>query len=135
MNKKTGLVLVLLMGSLLSCKTDNKAAVAPAADCASKLPDTVSYAAHVQPLFTQNCALSSCHSGGLPEGGLNLESGKAYTEITKKGSGYVDTLNPQFSVLISSMTSKTDPMPPTGNLSTCDIELIKKWMLQKAKNN
>lgn len=126
---------VLLLLSLFSCKTDNKDAVAPEADCVSTLPDTVSYATNVQPLFTQNCALSGCHSGSFPAGGLNLESGNSYTEITKKGSGYVDTLNPQFSVIISSMTSRTEPMPPTGNLSKCDIELIKKWMLQKAKNN
>jgi mono/diheme cytochrome c family protein len=135
MNKNIGFGLMLIMLGLWSCKTDNKATITPEADCTSKLPETVSYANHVQPIFSKNCATSGCHQGADPAGGLNLEAGKAYAEISKKGSGYIDTLQPQYSVLVSSMLSTTNPMPPNGKLDQCDIELIKKWMLQKAKNN
>jgi hypothetical protein len=104
-------------------------------DCNMANPDTVLYSKNIQTLFTANCSLSGCHSGSSPQGGLNLETGLSYPELLKKGSGYVDTLNPERSVLYSSLVSTTQPMPPMGNLDKCDIELIKKWMLQKAKNN
>jgi hypothetical protein len=99
------------------------------------LPDTVSFQGHIVPLLSQNCALPDCHSGNSPQGNLNLEAAKAYSQLMKKGSGYIDTIRPQNSVLYSSLVSVTDPMPPTGKLNSCDIQLIVNWMAQKAKNN
>jgi hypothetical protein len=107
----------------------------PAVDCSKVIPDTVSFSKNVQPILTNNCAITNCHSGPSPEGKLNLEAANAYSQLMKKGSGYVDTINPQISVLQSYLQSKSNPMPPTGNLDECSIELISQWMKQKAKNN
>jgi len=42
---------------------------------------TVSFSSQVQPIFTQNCALSGCHSGPQPQDGLNLGAGSSYSQI------------------------------------------------------
>ena len=120
---------------LNSCVYRNEEDMAPAVDCSKVIPDTVSFSKNVQPILTNNCAITNCHSGTSPQGKLNLEVADAYSQLMKKGSGYVDTVNPQISVLQSSLRSKSNPMPPTGNLDECSIELITQWMLQKAKNN
>ncbi|MEJ7732895.1 MAG: hypothetical protein WKG00_27330 [Polyangiaceae bacterium] len=51
-----------------------------AAACASDLP-VVSFAADIQPIFTQSCALTNCHRGSQPDVGLDLSDGKAHAEI------------------------------------------------------
>jgi hypothetical protein len=118
-----------------SCVYRNAEDIAPVVDCTSVIPDTVSFSKNIQPILTSNCAISNCHSGSSPAGKLNLENAKAYSQLIKKGSGYVDTINPGVSVLQSALRSYSSPMPPTGKLDECSIELITEWMKQKAKNN
>lgn len=98
-------------------------------------PDTVSFAGDIAPVLNQNCNIPACHSGSAPEGNLNLEASKAYTALNKRGSGYIDTVRPKMSVLYSSLVSKSQPMPPTGNLDSCTIKLFEIWMKQGGKNN
>jgi hypothetical protein len=50
------------------------------AACVGDLP-VVSFAADVQPIFTQSCAKTNCHKGTQPDAGLDLSAGKAYAEI------------------------------------------------------
>jgi len=50
------------------------------AACAGGLP-VVSFAADVQPIFTQSCAKTNCHKGSKPDAGLDLSAGKAYAEV------------------------------------------------------
>ncbi len=115
-----------------SCRYDNEEDMI---DCSTINPDTISYARDIQPIFDANCNESGCHSGAHPEGGLNLEAAYSYNELMDEGSGYVDTIRPRRSLLYSEMSSKSDPMPPTGKLDKCTLEKIERWMQQKAKNN
>ncbi len=126
---------LLFTGGIISgCVNNRMQAVVPSPlPCA--LPDTISFQRNILPIFQTNCALSGCHSGNFPTGNLNLEASKAYSQLLKKGSGYVDTLHPENSVLYSSLVSISDPMPPTGSLDPCKIEEITTWMRQKARNN
>ena len=114
----------------------NKGELKPASVCAP-LVKPVSFSADIVPILTQNCALSGCHSGSSPESNLNLEASKAYAALLKKGSGYVDTINPTSSVIYSSLVSVSSPMPPDGQrkLDACELKLIETWMKQGAKNN
>jgi hypothetical protein len=98
-------------------------------------PDTVSFKSNILPIFRNNCSTSGCHSGSFPAGNLNLEDSLAYTQLNRISRGYVDTINPKNSVLYGSLVSVSNPMPPKGNLDTCTINLVLKWMAQKAKNN
>ena len=99
------------------------------------LPTTVSYNQDIQSIFNAQCATSGCHTSVAKAGGLNLQATVAYSQLTKSGSGYVDTINPQFSILYSKLISASDYMPPTGKLDECKIQLVLKWIQQKAKNN
>ncbi|MCW3086504.1 MAG: hypothetical protein JWP12_3870 [Bacteroidetes bacterium] len=98
-------------------------------------PDVVSYSGNIQPIFDASCATVGCHSGAHPEGGLNLTAAVSYNQLMAHGTGYVDTINPDFSVLYAQMNSVSNPMPPAGKLDKCTIDLVLKWIRQKAKNN
>ncbi len=98
-------------------------------------PDLVSFSKDIIPIFNQHCNNAGCHVGTSPAGKLNLEASAAYNQLQKKGSGYIDTINPNFSVLYASMISISNPMPTSGKLDDCTINLVLKWIQQKAKNN
>jgi len=114
-----------------SCTSDKKE-IGP---CIGEIPPSVSFSKNLVPLFHANCSLPGCHSGSSPQAHLNLEDSVAYSELTKPGKGYINTGQPNFSVLYSQMTSTTTPMPPSGLLSACQIDLVLTWIQQGAKNN
>lgn len=113
-----------------ACKYDK---YEPLAKCTT--PAVVSFTQHVQPIFNNHCNTSGCHSGTHPAGGLNLEPIVAYGQLLNSSSGYVDTVNPNYSVIIASINSVSSPMPPTGLLDSCTTSVVLKWIQQKAKNN
>lgn len=103
-------------------------------DITSNLPDTVSFSKQIIPIFNANCSISGCHVGAYPVAQLNLSASMAYDQLFAKS--YIDTLNPEFSVIYIEMNSSTtNKMPPTGRLSDYDVGLVLKWIQQKAKNN
>ncbi|HET6225086.1 MAG TPA: hypothetical protein VFF27_02330 [Bacteroidia bacterium] len=102
---------------------------------ACETPSVVSFQKDIQPIFDAHCNTAGCHSGSNPEGNLNLEPSQSYAQLWKKGKGYIDTLNPKFSVFYASMNSTSNPMPPTGKLDACTLALVLKWIEQKAPNN
>jgi hypothetical protein len=121
-------LIVLLF--LASCTYEK---VEPQVVCST--PDTVSFKRNIQPIFNNHCNTAGCHSGSNPSGNLNLEASVAYAQLSKKSSGYLDTVNPSHSVLYGSMNSTSSPMPPNGKLDKCTLDLVLKWIQQKAKNN
>lgn len=130
MSKIVVCLLLLLLSYMASC-TYTKWEQPPT--CV--LPDTVSFSKDIVPVFTAYCSVSGCHSGSSPAGGLNLSAQFAYQELIKSGSGYVDTIDPAYSILYATMNNSANPMPPTGKLDDCSLDLILKWIEQKAKNN
>jgi hypothetical protein len=112
-----------------SCRYDKLDLVDPASQN-GLMQDTVSFSKDIVPIFVNNCN-TSCHSGIYPAADLNLEPSYAYAQLTRTGSGYVNTINPENSRLYKSLISN---MPPMGKLDEPTIELIAKWM-QQAKNN
>ena len=105
----------------------------------------VSFANDVQPIFTNNCALSGCHSGTTPTGGQNLSAGVAYSNIVNVKSTEMSNLyrvepsNSDSSYLYWKITG--DPritgvnMPKVGSISSQQIQTIKDWIDQGALNN
>ena len=91
----------------------------------------VSFSKDVTPIFTQSCAIASCHTnGGIPP---ILTADKAYDQLM--GLGYVDTTNVEGSILYVRLTSTTKPMPPSGQLPAEQIAYIHAWIDQGALNN
>ena len=125
------IILIGLNGIAIFSCTAKKAELDPLCN----MPQTVSFANDVLPIINANCSISGCHTGSSPTGNLDLDAAVAYTKLMKTGTGYIDTINPNFSLLYAQMISTSKPMPPTGKLDACKTGLILKWIQQKAKNN
>lgn len=127
-------LILLLTVTVMSCvyRKIERPALEP---CGGVAKDSARFNEHVLPILLANCTNPGCHSGTRPQGNLNLEKDKAYLQLTSPFKGYMDTLEPINSVLYNTLTSPVNLMPPTGKLPDCEIEIIMKWMAQKAKNN
>lgn len=92
---------------------------------------TISFSKNIQPIFNDNCAKSGCHVewGQSP----NLSPGVAYDQLIELG--YVDPANPEGSLLYQKVSATVKQMPPTGSLSSLQINSIYAWIQQGAKNN
>jgi hypothetical protein len=107
----------------------------------------VSFVSSVQPIFTANCTNSSCHGGTNPQQGQNLTAGQAYSNIVNVTSHEVPAylrikpFSSDSSYLYMKITGDpriaggTVKMPKGGSLSPAQIQIIKSWIDQGAKNN
>ncbi len=95
--------------------------------------DTVYFVNDILPIILGNCAISGCHDAGTGLGGVVLES---YDDIIKYGE--IEPGDPGKSELYELITSSdpTEVMPPPPNeLTTEQINGIRIWINQGAKNN
>ena len=107
---------------------------------------TVSFAAQIQPIFNDNCALAGCHAAGSGAGGLVLAEGQAYGNTVNVPSSEQPSLfrvkpgSPDDSYLVrkirgdSSISGGRMPLnrPP---LDDSLINLIVTWVSEGAQNN
>jgi hypothetical protein len=127
MKKYSLLSIILLAGLLLmnGCEKDylSKKKVV--------IEGPVSFSENVNPIFTEDCALPTCHvtGGQTPD----LTASKAYDQLTQLG--YVDTANAEESLLYKRITATVKPMPPSTPLSAEEIGYILAWIEQGAQNN
>jgi hypothetical protein len=103
----------------------------------------VSFANEIQPLFNASCR---CHTGSAPPEGMNLGPGKAIANITSVRSRQssldrIEPGDPARSYLWHKIkgTQRTvggtgSRMPLGGRLSDAQIEKIRQWIVQGAKN-
>ncbi len=113
-------------------------------------PQTVlSFAAHIQPIFTGNCAFASgCHAGPNPQQGMNLSAGQAYSNVVNVFSNQVPRLrriepnNPDSSYLVlklqgvaGSVGGLGTRMPLGGQLTQAQIDTVRAWVAGGALNN
>lgn len=104
---------------LSSCYYDNEEDLYP-----QNIPcDTsqVTYSMHIEPIISASCATSSCHvPGGAGNGNFqNYEGVKLKVENASFMNRVIVEQN----------------MPPNGDLSACEIELLKVWLRNGAPNN
>jgi hypothetical protein len=115
----------------------------------------VSFQGDVQPIFTQNCALSGCHIPGNPPQGQILQDGYAYNSIVDKLAGEgstvgdsnlkrIDSTSPDptksylWRKISGTLPLSGSTMPPDGSnkaLSADQKETIRLWIVQGAKEN
>jgi len=91
-------------------------------------------------LLNKNCALSGCHAGTIPAGGLVLTSGVAYNNIVNKiaydETMYIKPNDPDNSYLYQRISTNTSSvMPPTGKLPQNMIDTLRVWIENGALNN
>lgn len=114
----------------------------------TEVPETAksdpSFKDDIQPIFTNNCALSGCHNSTASEGLILLE-GQAYSNIvnvdsrqdqTKKLVLPSDATNSYLVIKIEGRQQVGSRMPlGRSALSDIQIQNIKNWVNRGAKNN
>lgn len=95
-------------------------------------PDSVYFQNTILPLLTSNCAMSGCHDPISRKEGVVLNSYAGVMGIVKAGNANGSKL---ISVVTSTNPGVIMPPPPMAKLTTAQIDALKKWINQGAKNN
>lgn len=106
---------------------------------------SVSFAAAIQPIFTEGCLGNMCHSGARPAADVSLEAGRSHAELVGVPSRCTDGRllvapeHPDQSYLVDKVTGigicSGMKMPPRASLAASDIDLIRNWICAGAPNN
>lgn len=119
-------VLILLL-SLSSCYYDEEIVIPE--EVLEPVED-VSFANEIQPIFNEFCV--ACHpTVAAPD----LTEGNSFNAITITDPNLVIPNDADGSELYQRLIGIGDLMPPSGSLSDADINLVKSWIEQGAKNN
>ena len=120
------IALIIGLGSLtMSCQKDYLVQEV------IEVPDTISFAEHVVPIFEASCNDNVCHgTGGVPP---DLTPENAHFDLTV--TGLVDVDDPASSVLYQRITATVKPMPPTEPLVESETQIILNWIEQGALDN
>ncbi len=95
------------------------------------VPEVVSFANDLLPIFDQSCSFTGCHNTGGHE--PDLSPANAYNSLI--GGGFINTASPESSELYQWMKGNRDlPMPDTGPNAAYNA-LVLAWIRQGAKNN
>lgn len=101
--------------------------------------EPVSFSEDIQPILQVRCTV--CHQpggDGLDKSGLDMTSYEGLMKGTKHGPMITpgDPVTSNLMVLLDGKADKSLQMPHgKKKLSTCDRDLIRKWIKQGAKNN
>jgi hypothetical protein len=115
------LSMILLL--VISCEYEKQEPLKPLAK--------VSFSSDVVPIFSKSCSTTGCHSVGAIT--PDLTAANAYSSLVY--GGYVDTLAVENSQIYMRLIDKQKPMPPSGNLSQDQINVIYSWIKNGAPNN
>lgn len=131
----TAIVLAVLIGlSLQSC--DNGDVNQPTIDYAS-ISD-IRYSEHVQPILDRGCAREGCHDGGTRAAGLNLTSWNGLIKGSADGEVLIPT-QPTRSLLTTlfdgTILRKAHPSTPSSPVTTDEVQFLKRWITEGAKND
>jgi hypothetical protein len=107
-------------------------------------PGGVDFATQIQPIFTSNCALSSCHAADTASEGMILDAGQSYSNIVNVTSAEVapekrvqpgDSAHSYLYEKISHAQPASGSQMPLGSnpLPADQMALIKNWIDQGAK--
>lgn len=103
-----------------------------------------SFSDDIAPIFASLCSNDGCHSTRTASAGLVLESNVARTNLvnisatSESGKTRVIPGNSTDSYVIIKLEGRQNSgskMPLTGSISGTQIQLIKNWIDQGAKNN
>jgi hypothetical protein len=96
-------------------------------------PDTVYFSNHILPLVVSSCGTTGCHSQDSHREGVILTD---YASILRTGG--IRPGNPNDSKFLETLTDNGEdrmPPPPNDPWNSEQIEMMRKWIAQGAKNN
>jgi len=93
-------------------------------------------------VFNSKCAIGGCHDNASKAEGLDLSSGHSYNNLVLVQSQLYPSFklvmpgDPSQSLLARLLTGETQPqMPVDGSLASDEIDSIKVWISNGAKND
>ena len=113
---KLNFILVITL-IITSCYYDNEEDLYPLQTCDT---EAITYAETIKPIIDQNCALSGCHVPGT--GRVDYTTFQGLKIVADDGR-----------LRQRAVVERT--MPPSGPLSSCEIEQIELWLNEGALNN
>jgi len=96
-------------------------------------PDTIYFQNTILPLVVSSCATTGCHDKATHREGIILVD---YSSIINTGK--IKPGDPNDSHFFQSLTNDEDdlmPPPPFNPLNSDQIQMIRQWIVQGAKNN
>lgn len=128
-------LLFLIIAGLACSENTENLVVAPDDDNDNEPSEEVSYANDVQPIFNNSC--TGCHG---TSGNVNLSSFSALMSSvgTNYGNNVVVPDNADASGLVDKIEPNPDHgarMPIGGTLTSNEIQTIRAWINEGAKNN
>lgn len=121
MKKLLGFSLLVVICS--GCYNDNREELYPSTLCDTS---NTTFAATIQPILQQNCALSNCHATGSALGVYVLDTYTGVAQATNNNR-LLGAIKHE-----SGFASMPKNMP---KLSSCDIMKIERWVNKGAQNN
>ncbi len=115
-HKTLGIILILLSGTFISsCYYDNEEELYPYGNLNCDTLSVITYTNSIQAIANGSCAISGCHTGVNPTGGITLETYQQMKSIADDGK-------------LGTRVLVQQNMPPSGPLSSCDLEAIQVWI-------
>ena len=138
------LFILIVCGSVFLYQCGSDSPSEPSTPDSETIISDPSFSQHIQPIFTNTCALALCHvAGNITE--LDLSQGVAYNSIVNVDSGQdrsykiVLPSNSTDSWLVIKIEGRQTlglRMPPSADpLSDVRIQNIKNWVDRGAKDN
>ena len=93
------------------------------------VPEVVSFADDIQPIFDNGCNISGCHVSGF--GVLDLSAANAYQDLFRKGLINVEA--PQESGLYTKLTDGSGTHQ--GRSTPSEQAIVLEWIKKGAQNN
>lgn len=134
-------VAITTMLAVVGCDNDNPSSPATFSDT---IAQTASFKLLQTELFAKSCAISGCHAGSVPTGGLSLESGVAWKNLVgvtpnneaaaAEGLQRVMAGQPERSFLLMKLRGELSPnhglRMPLGSavLDSGKLEFIRQWI-------
>lgn len=97
-------------------------------------PDSAYFVRDVLPILANNCAVSGCHDAATRAEGVRLDHYRAVIQTGEVQPG--DAQNSDlFEVCLETRPEKRMPPPPRSPLTSAQIETLRRWINQGARNN
>lgn len=115
---------ILIIIAIAAMVTQCKDIIEDMGECPTLSLPQLSYSSHVYPIVNKTCAIPSCHTGNFEYGDFNQ-----FKEFKKRAD------NGKLRFMIESHQMPHGFTEGPTYLTTCEIETIKKWIQEGAKNN
>ena len=97
-------------------------------------PDSAYFVRDVLPILASNCAVSGCHDASTRAEGVRLDHYQAVLQTAEVRAGDPDN-SELFEVCVETSPDKRMPPPPRSPLSPGQVETLRRWIAQGARNN